>query len=70
MPDEVIIDILDDEEVPNERPVPMPTPDLSADVLYQGEWELPDPYLHVLDNFTHEAHLDEVGVWCHRLRWS
>eukprot|EP00971_Amphidinium_carterae_P219059 4348448-Amphidinium_carterae.1 len=62
MPDEVIIDIPDDEDPPAVPLEPVPTPDLRADVWFQGEWALPDPYAYEVDRFTHDAHLDEVGV--------
>eukprot|EP00971_Amphidinium_carterae_P251361 4989806-Amphidinium_carterae.1 len=62
LPDEVVIDIPGDDEVAPGLPEPIPTPGLSPDVWYQGEWELPDPYLVAVDQFTHDAHLDEVGV--------
>eukprot|EP00971_Amphidinium_carterae_P051536 1014596-Amphidinium_carterae.1 len=42
MPDEVIIDV--DADPPPGSPEPLPVPDLAADVWFQGEWELPEPY--------------------------
>eukprot|EP00971_Amphidinium_carterae_P268503 5326664-Amphidinium_carterae.1 len=44
LPDEVGIDIPDDDEVAPGLQEPIPTPELSPDVWYQGESELPDPY--------------------------
>eukprot|EP00971_Amphidinium_carterae_P134799 2671392-Amphidinium_carterae.2 len=60
--DEVIIDFPDDEDTPPAPLEPIPTPDLTSDVWFQGEWALPDPYMHGVDKFTHDAHFDEVGV--------
>eukprot|EP00971_Amphidinium_carterae_P317924 6320045-Amphidinium_carterae.2 len=55
MPDEVIIDIPDD-DAPPRPPEPIPVSNLAADVWFQpnfqGEWELPEPYMYEVDKFT------------------
>eukprot|EP00971_Amphidinium_carterae_P315780 6276949-Amphidinium_carterae.1 len=46
MPAEVIIDIPDEDDSPPGPPEPLPVSDLAPDVWFQGEWELPEPYMY------------------------